>query len=129
MQVGCPVSGHEVNKEVAVETGNTKVAFCCEGCLAKYEKAADDEGKLKVLFANLEKGFTNQVNCPVSGKPINPKASLDMKARRFTSAARGARTHLRRTRRSFGEAAAVREGGRREEVMVWDWSSPRTTLA
>jgi YHS domain-containing protein len=77
VQVGCPVSGREVNKDVAVETGTTKVAFCCEGCLAKYEKAADDEGKLKVLFADLDKGFTRQVKCPVSGKPINPQASLE----------------------------------------------------
>jgi YHS domain-containing protein len=77
VQVACPVSGREVNKEVAVETGNAKVAFCCEGCLGKYNKAADDEAKLKVLFADLEKGFTNQVKCPVSGKAINPTASLE----------------------------------------------------
>jgi YHS domain-containing protein len=76
VQVACPVSGRAVNKEVAIETGNAKVAFCCEGCLGKYEKA-DDEGKLKVLFADFEKGFTNQVKCPVSGKPINPAASLE----------------------------------------------------
>jgi YHS domain-containing protein len=77
VQVACPVSGHDFDKEVTVESGNTKVAFCCKNCLAKYEKAADDDAKLKVLFADLDKGFTRQVNCPVSGKPINPTASLE----------------------------------------------------
>jgi YHS domain-containing protein len=80
VQVACPVSGHDFDKEVAVETGNTKVAFCCENCLAKYEKA-DDEGKLKVLFANLDKGFTRQVKCPVSGKPINPEHKVEFEGK------------------------------------------------
>lgn len=76
VQVACPVSGHDFDEEVSVETGNTKVAFCCENCLKKYNDA-DEDGKLKVLFADLEKGFTRQTMCPVSGKPINPKASVE----------------------------------------------------
>jgi YHS domain-containing protein len=76
VQVACPVSGQPVDKEVAVEMGNATVNFCCKNCLAKYEKASDDD-KFKVVFANLEKGFTNQVKCPVSGKPINPEAKVE----------------------------------------------------
>ncbi len=56
----------------AVEVGTTKVAFCCEKCQAKFNEA-DDAGKLKVVFDDLDKGFTRQVKCPVSGKPINPE--------------------------------------------------------
>jgi YHS domain-containing protein len=76
VQVGCPISGGPVNEETLVEVGAAKAGFCCKNCLAKYNKADDDE-KLKIMFANLEKGFTNQTKCPVSGKPINPEASLE----------------------------------------------------
>ena len=76
VQVACPVSGHDFDKDVSVESGNTKVAFCCENCLKKYNEASDDD-KLKVLFATLDKGFTRQVKCPVSGKPINPEAKVE----------------------------------------------------
>ncbi|MCI0348098.1 MAG: YHS domain-containing protein, partial [Acidobacteriales bacterium] len=81
VQVACPVTGRPVNKEVTVELENAKVNFCCKNCLAKYEKA-DDEGKLKIVFANLEKGFTRQVMCPVSGKPINPGASVEYEGKK-----------------------------------------------
>lgn len=76
VQVACPVSGQDFDEEVSVEMGNTTVAFCCENCLKKYNDA-DEEGKFKVVFANLDKGFTNQTKCPISGKPINPTASVE----------------------------------------------------
>ena len=78
VQVACPVTGKPVNKETMVEVGRAKAGFCCEKCLAQYN-AADDEGKLKILFAELKKGFTRQTNCPVSSKPINPQESVDYK--------------------------------------------------
>lgn len=76
VQVGCPVSGHAVDPETMVEVGNAKVGFCCEKCQAKFNEAGDDE-KLALLFADFEKGFTLQNLCPVSGKPINPEASVE----------------------------------------------------
>jgi YHS domain-containing protein len=78
VQVACPVSGKPVNKETMVEVGHGKAGFCCKNCLAKYN-AADYEGKLKIMFADLKKGFTHQTMCPVSGKPINPLASVEYK--------------------------------------------------
>jgi YHS domain-containing protein len=69
-QVGCPISGRPVNEETLVDVGRAHVGFCCKGCLAKYD-GADDDGKLKIVFANLEKGFTRQTKCPLSGEPIN----------------------------------------------------------
>ena len=68
-QVGCPISGRPVNEATMVEVGHAKVGFCCKDCLAKYNEA-DDDGKLKILFADLDKGFTRQTKCPLSGKPI-----------------------------------------------------------
>lgn len=76
VQVACPVSGQPIDEEAMVEYGDGKVGFCCEKCVAKFEKAGDDE-KLKILFAELEKGFTLQTMCPVSNKPINPEASVE----------------------------------------------------
>jgi YHS domain-containing protein len=69
-QVACPISGRPVNEETLVEIGNAQAGFCCKNCLAKYN-AADDDGKLEIMFANLDRGFTRQTKCPVSGKPIN----------------------------------------------------------
>jgi len=78
VQVACPVSGQPVNEETLVDVGTAKAGFCCENCQAKYE-AADDAGKLTIMFADLKKGFTRQTKCPVSGKPINPTASVEYK--------------------------------------------------
>jgi YHS domain-containing protein len=81
VQVGCPISGNPVNKETLQEVGNTKVGFCCKNCLAKYNEA-DDEGKLKIAFANLEKGFTRQVKCPVSGHAIDPAQTTEYEGKK-----------------------------------------------
>lgn len=79
VQVACPITGKPVNEKTMVEVGEAKVGFCCKNCLAKFEKASDDE-KLNIVFADLPKGFTRQTMCPVSGKPIdalNPKAAVE----------------------------------------------------
>lgn len=77
-QIGCPVSGHAIDDATLVDVGNAKVGFCCEKCQAKYTEA-NDEDKLKVLFADYKKGFTFQTKCPLSGKPINPEVTVDYK--------------------------------------------------
>lgn len=55
----CPFSGGPLNPETAVKLAGTKVAFCCENCQGKVEKAEDDEAKLKMVFNDkaFEKGF------------------------------------------------------------------------
>jgi YHS domain-containing protein len=77
VQVACPFSGQPVNKETLQDVGATQVGFCCKNCLAKFQKAADDDEKLKLVFANLEKGFTRQVTCPVSGQPIKAEHTAE----------------------------------------------------
>lgn len=76
VQIGCPMSGGPTDEATAEEVGNAKVAFCCEKCQAKFAKTEDDK-KLEVLFKNFDEGFTLQTECPVSGKAINPEASVE----------------------------------------------------
>ena len=58
-QKGCPFSGNDVDPEKFVKIGNTKVAFCCDGCKGKVESAKDDAAKLKLVFSEkaFNKGF------------------------------------------------------------------------
>ena len=83
IQVACPLTGKPVNKDISVENGTAKVGLCCKNCLAKYEKATDEE-KLKLLFVgkNFQQGFTRQTMCPVSGKPINPEHFVEYKGKK-----------------------------------------------
>jgi len=80
VEVACPISGQPLSKEAKAETGTTEVAFCCEKCLAKFKEASDEE-KLKLVFSPkaMQKGFTKQTKCPVSGKDINPEATVEYK--------------------------------------------------
>lgn len=78
IQVACPISGRELNPETAIEVANVKVAFCCENCQAKTEKAEGEE-QLKLVFANLKKGFTLQTKCPVSGRAIDVSKTVEHK--------------------------------------------------
>jgi YHS domain-containing protein len=80
-QVACPVTGKPINKEMMAEMGQAKVGFCCEKCLAKFN-AADDDGKLKLVFADLDKGFTRQTKCPVSGKPISAEFTVEYREKK-----------------------------------------------
>jgi YHS domain-containing protein len=81
VQVACPISGRPVNDETTVEVGHAKAGFCCKNCLAKYNEANDD-GKLEILFGDLEKGFTRQTKCPVSGKPINAEHVVEFEGKK-----------------------------------------------
>lgn len=81
VQVACPLSGKKCKAGTEVEVDGVKVAFCCNHCQEKVAKA-DADGKRKLVFANLEKGFTLQTKCPVSGKPIRASVSVDYKGKK-----------------------------------------------
>lgn len=76
--VACPFSGHELDPKQSVKLGTVKVTFCCENCTAKAKKMDEDELK-EVVFADLKKGFSLQTKCPVSGKAISTKHSIEHK--------------------------------------------------
>jgi len=40
-QVGCPISGRDVNPDQTLAVGGVDVGFCCGGCKAKVAKADD----------------------------------------------------------------------------------------
>lgn len=67
VQVACPMTGKDLNPETAIEVAGVKVAFCCNNCKGKAEKS---EEAVALIFTHLDKGFTLQTTCPVSGKPI-----------------------------------------------------------
>lgn len=73
VQVACPISGRAANPEKAVDVAGVKVAFCCDNCKGKAEKAED---VLAMVFGDFDKGFTTQTKCPLSGKEINPEVSV-----------------------------------------------------
>ena len=79
-QVACPLSGGPIKEGTAVEVGGVKVAFCCENCQKKVAKATDAE-KVDLVFAKIDKGFTMQEKCPVSGKPIKADKKTEYKGK------------------------------------------------
>ena len=81
VQVACPICGEPGNADFTVELGAAKVSFCGAKCLAKYNEAKTDTARLKLVFnsAAMRKSFTHQINCPVSGKPIDPKYFVEYK--------------------------------------------------
>ncbi len=60
-QKACPFSGGDLNAETAIKVGGTKVAFCCNNCKGKAEKAEGDE-QVELLFNDkaFEKGFAKK---------------------------------------------------------------------
>ena len=55
-QKACPLSGGAIKPETKVAIGDAEVAFCCNNCKGKVEKASDDD-KLKLVFGDISKGF------------------------------------------------------------------------
>jgi YHS domain-containing protein len=74
VQVACPFSGEALDPEQSMEIDGVKVAFCCEHCKAK---ANDDKDALALVFTDIEKGFTLQNLCPVSGAAITIENSVE----------------------------------------------------
>lgn len=57
-QKGCPISGGKLNPSTAIKVAGTKVAFCCNNCKGKAEKAEGDD-QLELVFSDkaFAKGF------------------------------------------------------------------------
>ena len=70
VQVACPLTGGKIDASTAIEVNGAKVAFCCNNCKGKAEKAED---QVSLVYGNIAKGFTLQTVCPVSGKKLLPK--------------------------------------------------------
>lgn len=66
-QVACPISGKPAKADQSLDVGGVDVHFCCGNCKAKAEGA---DNVLAAIFGDLEKAFTLQTTCPVSGKAL-----------------------------------------------------------
>lgn len=57
-QIACPLTGRDVNPSTATKVEGVMIAFCCNGCKGKTEKA-DEEKRREMLFGDkaFEKGF------------------------------------------------------------------------
>ncbi len=55
-QVACPISGKPVSADKTLDVAGVKVAFCCNNCKAKVEKATPDE-QLNLVFGKDAKTF------------------------------------------------------------------------
>lgn len=60
-QVKCPFSGEDIDATTGITVGAAKVAFCCNNCKGKAEKATGDE-QVELVFGDkaFEKGFKVQ---------------------------------------------------------------------
>lgn len=58
VEKACPFSGGKLNAETAVDVAGVKVAFCCDKCQAKVQKAEGD-AQIDLVFSDaaFEKGF------------------------------------------------------------------------
>lgn len=80
VQVACPISGKACNPDQTSEVGGVAVHFCCKNCKAKVDGAGDEA--VALVFGNLDKGFTLQTECPISGKAIKADKSVDYKGKK-----------------------------------------------
>lgn len=61
-QTACPISGHEVDKDVVTEVGGVKVAFCCADCQGKVTGAESDDARVEMIFGadGYKRGFSKK---------------------------------------------------------------------
>ena len=57
-QEKCPLTGNELNADTKIKVGEAEVAFCCNNCKGKVEKATGDD-QLALVYADkaFDKGF------------------------------------------------------------------------
>lgn len=80
-QTLCPVMGDAIDSAMYSDVQGQRIYYCCKKCekklladTEKYFKKAAEDG---VLFENVQK------SCPVTGKPIDKKFSVDYVGRRI----------------------------------------------
>ncbi|MDG1873310.1 MAG: hypothetical protein P8J27_05335 [Mariniblastus sp.] len=60
-QVGCPISGGDVDDDQASKVGGVTVKFCCDKCKGKVDSTADKAKKAELVFGKrFDKAFEKQ---------------------------------------------------------------------
>lgn len=76
----CPVMGEPIDFTVKASTDQGPVFFCCPGCIKKFEKDEKKYAeKFKAQREALAKRSRIQVGCPMSGEPVDKKATVEYK--------------------------------------------------
>jgi len=73
----CPVSGKDINPDAIVEYNGGKVYFCCNNCPKAFEKDTEKFAG-KANHQLVQTGQLKQVACPLTGKDVNPDASVEV---------------------------------------------------
>jgi YHS domain-containing protein len=55
-EFACPLTGKPLNPSTAIDVGGVTVAFCCNNCKGKVEKASGDD-KISLVFKDISKGY------------------------------------------------------------------------
>jgi len=79
-QVACPIGGHDPDETLFVKINGVKVMLCCEGCKEKLAKMPAEK-QVEAVFAKIDKHYSLQTTCPVSGKPIRPEYGVKYKGK------------------------------------------------
>jgi len=74
----CPVMDEPIDFSISTTTDEGPVYFCCAGCIKKYEENPQKyAGKVAKQREKLSEWPKVQVLCPVSGKPVDSKVSIE----------------------------------------------------
>lgn len=88
--IKCPVEGAPASLTVSTATDDGPVFFCCDGCRSKFDAGADG---FAAQVAEQRKALATrdkiQVNCPVTGEPVNPKVSESMDGQSISFCCKG----------------------------------------
>ncbi len=55
-EVACPLTGKPLNPSTAIDVGGVQVAFCCNTCKGKVQKASGDD-QINMVFKDVSKGY------------------------------------------------------------------------
>ena len=55
-EFACPLTGKPLNPATAIDVGGVQVAFCCNNCKGKVEKATGDD-QINMVFKDVSKGY------------------------------------------------------------------------
>lgn len=101
----CPVTNEPVNFRVNTTTDDGPVYFCCKTCAVKFEKAPEKFSEAtKAQHAALEQYERIQVNCPVTGNPINKKVFTEVKDKRVYFCCKGCKIKFEGKRDKYATA-------------------------
>ena len=50
-QIGCPMSGREIDPDTTIEVAGAEIAFCCSNCQSSAEAEEDEAKQIAMVFS------------------------------------------------------------------------------